>query len=100
MPTVDYDQVARFEAASELLSTLMGVCISLEDNEPTYATRLEDKRCELMKIKQALRVKDDDMVKKVRDTYGPLARSYYDNPKDFKLTESFFNTRVTYENRS
>jgi len=34
------------------------------------------------------------MVKRVRDIYGPIAREYYANPKDFKLTKSFFEAKV------
>ena len=100
MKTVDYDQVARFEAASELLNILMGMCISLQKTNETYADALEEKRSELRRTKQKLRTKDDEMVKNVRDTYGPIVRKYYDSPKDFKLTKSFFETKVTYETRS
>jgi len=43
MKTVDYDQVARFEAASELLNVLMGMCISLKKTNKEYANALEEK---------------------------------------------------------
>ena len=98
MQTIDYDQVARFEAASELLNTLMGICISLKNSEFEYVDILEEKRYELRKEKQALKTEDDEMVKKIRDTYGPLVRDYYDNSKVFKLTKDFFETRVSDEN--
>jgi len=94
MKTVDYDQVARFEAVSELLNVLMGMCISLKDTNKAYANALEEKRLELRRVKQSLRTRDDSMIKRVRDIYGPIAREYYDNPKDFKLTKSFFEAKV------
>ena len=94
MQTVDYDQVARFEAASELLNVLMGMCISLKKTNEEYSDKLEEKFFLLSNEKQKLRTRDDSMVKKVRDIYGPIAREYYSNPKDFKLTKSFFEVRV------
>ena len=94
MKTVDYDQVARFEAASELLNVLMGMCISLKETNIEYADKLEDKRYEIRRIKQTLKTRDDRMVKKVRDIYGSIAREYYASPKDFKLTKSFFEAKV------
>jgi len=94
MKTVDYNQVASFEAASELLNVLMGMCISLKDTNKAYANALEEKRSELRRVKQSLRTRDDSMVKRVRDIYGPIAREYYDNPKDFKLTRAFFEARI------
>ena len=94
MKTVDYDQVARFEAASELLNVLMGMCISLKKTNKKYSDALEEKYFILSDEKQKLRTRDDSMVKRVRDIYGPIAREYYSNSKDFKLTKSFFETKI------
>ena len=100
MTTVDYDQVARFEAASELLNILMGMCISLQETNETYVDALEEKYFMLNKEKQKLRTRDDAMVKRVRTLYSPIVRKYYESPKDFKLTKSFFETKVICETRS
>lgn len=94
MKSVDYNQVARFEAASELLNMFMSICISLKKRDTHYAKELEDKRFETRKLKQKLRVKDDETVKKVREAYGKIVREYYQNPKDFKLSKSFFDVSV------
>ena len=94
MKTVDYDQVARFESASELLTFAMAMCTSLQDRNKEYADELEEKYSEIIEIKRKLRTKNDRLVKDVRDIYGPITREYYANPKDFKLTKSFFEARV------
>ena len=99
MKTVDYNQVAKFEAASELLNVLMGMCISLKKRNKEYADALEEKYFSLSDEKQKLRTRDDSMVKKIRDIYGPIAREYYDNPRDFKLTRAFFDMRIGNEIR-
>ena len=98
MKRVNYNQIARFETATELINILMGLCIFLQAKESKFATLLDKKYFELSEEKRALRVKDDNMVKRVINTYTPIARSYYTNPKEFKLTQSFFDTRVDNEN--
>lgn len=89
MKIVDYDQVARFEAASELLTVFIGICRNLKDKFPENAEALENKRYETRVLKQKLTMENNEMVKDVIDTYGPITREYYKNPKDFKLTKSF-----------
>ncbi len=97
MSKVDYDQIARFEAASELLTVFMGMCRNLKKKYPEYVEDLEDKRYEAILVKQNLRIENDKMIKDVVDTYGPITREYYKSPKDFKLTQSFFDLKVSYE---
>ena len=94
MKTVDYNQVARFEAASELLTVAMAMCISLKKRYKEYADELEEKYSEIIEIKRKLRTKNDRLVKDIRDIYGPITTEYYTNPKDFKLTKSFFEAKV------
>ena len=91
MPKVDYNQIARFEAASELLTVFMGMCIDLENEFPEYAEIIEEKRHGARAIKQKLRTKNDKMVKEVVDTYGPVVREYYKNLKNYKPTQLFLN---------
>lgn len=94
MKAVDYNQVARFEAASELLNIFMSICIALKKRDAKYAKELEDMRFETRRLKQKLRTQDDDMVKIIRERYGKIVREYYKNPKDFKLSKSFFDVSV------
>ena len=94
MKTIDYNQVAQFEAATELINALRGILRSLINTNPTNAHLLKDRISELMKEKRTLRT-GDARVQKIRDTYGPLVRKYYDKPKAFTLTKSFLNTRAT-----
>jgi len=98
MKTVDYKQVAKYEAASELLVNCMAMCRNLAKTNKEYADKLEDKRYELRRIQQSLRAEDTNMVKKVIDTYGPIAREYYESPKEFKINKDFFDIKVNYEN--
>ncbi len=93
MKTVDYDQVARFEAASELLTVFMGICRNLKNKFPENAEALENKRFETRVLKQKLTIENDEMVKEIVDTYAPVTKEYYKNPKDFKLTKSFFEIK-------
>ena len=98
MKTIDYDQVARFEAASELINTLRGILRSLINSNPEYTLELQNRGLELLREKQHLRTKNNVMVKEIRDTYGPLVRSYYDDPKAFNLSKSFLETKISYAN--
>ena len=91
MPKVDYNQIARFEAASELLTVFMGMCIDLENEFPEYAEIIEEKRHGARAIRQKLRTKNDKMAKEVVDTYGPVVREYYKNLKNYKPTQLFLN---------
>ena len=97
MSKVDYDQVARFEAASELLTVFMGMCRNLKKEYSEYEEDLDKKCLDTLRVKQKLRTEDDKMVKDVVDTYGLITREYYKNPKDFKLTKSFFEIKASYE---
>ena len=94
MPKVDYDQIARFEAASELLTVFMGMCRNLKKKYPEYVEDLENKRYEAILVKQNLRIENDKLLKEIEDNYGPVVREYYKSPKDFKLTQSFFNIKI------
>ena len=71
------------------VSTLPEKCTSLE---------LQNRGLELLREKQALRTKDDKIVKEIRDVYSPLVRSYYKDPKAFKLTKQFIETKTSYAN--
>jgi len=95
--TIDYNQVAKYEAATELLMDCMAMCMRLEETNKEYADKLEDKHLELRRIQQTLRAEDTNMVKKVIDTYGPIAREYYGSKEEFKINEDFFDIKVSYE---
>ena len=93
MKTVDYDQVARFEAASELLTVFIGICRNLKNKFPEYEEALENKRFETRALKQNLTIENDKAIQDIIDKYGQMTREYYKNPKDFKPTQSFFEIK-------
>jgi len=95
--TIDYNQVAKYEAATELLMDCMAMCRNLAKTNKEFADKLEDKRYELRKTQQTLRAEDANMVKNVIDTYGPIAREYYGSKEEFKINEDFFDIKVSYE---
>jgi len=97
--TIDYDQIARYEAAIELINVLNGILLSLQDKYPQYYQLIEDRFSELIREKQKLREENIDWVKEIRDTYAPLTRDYYKDPRNFHLTKEFIETRTSYAKR-
>ena len=94
MIKVDYDQVAEYEAARELLTVFQGICLSLEKKYPKYAKYLTEKHSEVTRIKQILRIENNKTVKEIIDVYGKFTREYFNKDNDFKLTPEFFNIKV------
>ena len=93
---VDYDQIAKYEAAIELIDVLNGILLSLQDEYPQYFQLIEDRFSELISEKQKLRSEYVDWVQEIGDTYGPLVREYYNDPDNFKLTKEFIETKTSY----
>ena len=91
--SVDYDQVARYEAAIELLNSLRAVFESYEDDEK-YGKECETRSFELMKEKQKLNPKDEVMVAKIREVYAPLAREFYNDTNNFTMTDEYLDDSV------
>jgi len=90
---VDYNQVARYEAAIELLNSLRAVFASMRNYEE-IKTLCETRRSELMREKQRLNPKDDAMVSKIGEVYAPLVREYYENPSEFVMSDKFLKTKI------
>ena len=93
---VDYDQIARYEAAIELINVLNGIFLSLQDKYSQYYQLIEDRFSEFIEEKQKLRSEYVDWVQEIGDTYGPLVREYYNDSKNFKLTKEFIETKTSY----
>jgi len=93
---VDYDQIAKYEAAIELIDVLNGILLSLQDKYPQYYQLIEDRFSELISEQQKLRCEYVDWVQEIRDTYAPLVREYYNDSKNFKLTKEFMETKTSY----
>ena len=90
--SVNYDQVARYEAAIELLNSLRAVFSSYKKDED-YGDACKRRRFDLMKEKQNLNPKDDDMVAKIREVYAPLVREFYGNTNNFRMTNEYLNVK-------
>ena len=97
--TIDYDQIARYEATIELISVLESILISLQDKYPQYDQLIEDRLLELGIEEQNLRKEDTDWIEEIKDTYAPLTRDYYNDPENFNLTKEFIETRTSYGER-
>ena len=93
---VDYDQIARYEAAIELINVLNGIFLTLQDKYPQYYQLIEDRLLELGREEQNLRKEDTDWIEEIRDTYAPLTREYYNDPENFNLTKEFIETKTSY----
>ncbi len=93
---VDYDQIAKYEAAIELINVLNGILLSLQDKYPQYYQLIEDRFSELISEKQKLRSEYVDWVQEIGDTYAPLTRDYYKDPENFNLTKEFIETKTSY----
>jgi hypothetical protein len=91
---IDYDQVANYEAALELMNTLRGIFLSLAKSDKKYHKALKVRAFEIGKEKQQLEPTHDRAVANIRSTYAPLVQSYYNNPKEFRLTKTFLTTKA------
>ena len=91
--SVDYNQVAKYEAAIELLNSLRAVFSAYKKDEK-YGIECKKRRFDLMKEKQKLNPKDDGMVAKIREVYAPLVREFYGNTDTFKMTTEYLNVRT------
>ena len=102
MAKIDVNQVARFEAAYELMGDLIAIFrVTKEGNTDGITEQeLENREIEVMRERQKLHSDNDEMVKVVRDTYGPLVRDYWKkviNKTKFVMSREFLETKVDFD---
>jgi hypothetical protein len=94
MSQFSYDQIANYEVLLELMNTLRGIFLSLAKSDKKYHKALRVIAFEIEKEKQQLEPTHNRAVANIRSTYSPLVQSYYNSPKEFRLTKTFLTTKA------
>ncbi len=99
------DREISWEMALDAIKEIEGILVRstyhIDDKEEIK--RLDERALEIFKETDKFDMYDDEIVKAVNDTYWPLIRAYFEDPRDDekelvadKRYEVFLNTKVDY----
>ncbi len=98
------DREISWEMALDAIKEIRGILVRsryFSDNEEEKQ-KLRERSLEIFKETDKFDMYDDEIVKAVNDTYWPLIRAYFEDPRSekelvaAKYYERFLNTKVDY----